>query len=109
MEIKITDAAAVKVRELLDKQGRPDDGLRVGIQGGGCSGFTYVMDFDAGPKDDDQVFRGSGEVQVFVDRKSLIYMDGTEIDYVDELHGAGFKFRNPNADSTCGCGESFSI
>lgn len=109
MNIKITDVAAAKVRTLLEKQGRTDAGLRVGIQGGGCSGFTYIMEFDAGPADDDCVFHGADDVQVFVDRKSLVYMDGTEIDYVDELHGAGFKFRNPNAEDTCGCGESFSI
>ena len=109
MKITISDAAAAKVRELLEKQGTPEHGLRVGVQGGGCSGFTYFMDFDEAAKEGDRVFEGAADVQVFVDKKSLLYLDGTELDYVEGLQGAGFKFINPNVSKTCGCGESFSI
>lgn len=109
MKVGLSPSAAQQVRALLDKNGIPEHGLRVGVQGGGCSGFTYVMDFADSPEDSDQIFEFDHSVRVFVDRKSLLYLDGTEVDYVEGLQGAGFKFRNPNVDTTCGCGESFSM
>ena len=111
MSLRITDSAAEKVCNLMDNKNMnsPDRGLRVGVQGGGCSGFTYIMDFDDSPNDGDIIIDGAHDVRMFVDNKSLIYMDGTVLDYVDELHGAGFKFRNPQAESLCGCGESFAM
>ena len=106
--IQLTESAAEKVRELIQKRPSPTEGLRVGVRGGGCSGFTYFLEFaEAANKGDREV--DSHGVTLFVDPKSYLYLMGTEIDYVDSLAGAGFKFQNPNARRTCGCGESFSV
>lgn len=106
--IQLTESAAEKVRELILKRPSPTEGLRVGVRGGGCSGFTYFLEFaEAANKGDREV--DSHGVILFVDPKSYLYLMGTEIDYVDSLAGAGFKFQNPNARRTCGCGESFSV
>tara|TARA_A100001015_G_C15022310_1_gene728626 strand:- start:2465 stop:2779 length:315 start_codon:yes stop_codon:yes gene_type:complete len=103
--ITLTESAANRVKVLLsDKE---ETGLRAAVQGGGCSGFTYKLLFD-NEKDGDRVISAKG-VQIYLDSKSFLYLMGTEIDFVDELNQSGFKFVNPNAKRTCGCGESFSI
>ncbi len=106
--ITITKKAEDKVREILGEQPETYAGLRIQVVGGGCSGFSYRMGFDkAWNEDTDQVFDFDG-LKIFVDRASMLQLAGSEVDYVDGLHGAGFKFNNPNATGTCGCGESFS-
>lgn len=82
--------------------------VRVGVEGGGCSGLTYKLDFDNTMKEDDKVFEDKG-VKIAVDKKSFLYLVGTELDFTDGLNGKGFNFINPNANRTCGCGESFSV
>ena len=105
--INVTDAAAEKIKSMLADQGQPEYGLRVGIAGGGCSGFQYKLAFEEAADEMDQVIEDKG-VRVFVDLKSCLYLNGVTLDYIDGLMGAGFKVDNPNAQSTCGCGESFS-
>lgn len=106
--ITLTGAAVEKVKEVIaQQQSRSDLGLRVGVVAGGCSGFSYHMALDEKATDGDQVFEFDG-VKVFVDPNSLIHLKGVEIDFVDSIHGSGFKFNNPNAKSSCGCGESFN-
>ena len=103
--ITLTESAANRVKALLsDKE---ETGLRAAVQGGGCSGFTYKLLLD-NEKDGDRIISDKG-VQIYLDSKSFLYLMGTEIDFVDELNQSGFKFVNPNAKRTCGCGESFSI
>lgn len=103
--ITLTDTAASKVRAmLLEKE---ETGLRAAVQGGGCSGFTYKLLFD-NQKDNDRVITDK-DVEIYLDPKSFLYLMGTEIDFIDDLNQSGFKFVNPNAKRTCGCGESFSI
>jgi iron-sulfur cluster assembly accessory protein len=105
--ITLTDRAAQAVLDIRAKENTPAEHvLRVGVQGGGCSGFTYVLAFDA-PKETDHRFTISG-VEVAIDQMSRMYLQGVEIDYVDGLGGSGFKFNNPNVKATCGCGSSFS-
>ena len=107
--ITITDRAAAKGTEMLaQKDGLESPGLRVKIIGGGCSGLSYRMAFENGPVEGDEVFEQQG-FTVFVDKKSLFFLNGSELDYVDALSGAGFRFTNPNVKGTCGCGESFSV
>jgi len=103
-----TDAAAHKVRELIAEENNPNLKLRVYISGGGCSGFQYGFTFDEQRADDDLAVVNDGVVLV-VDPLSLQYLMGAEIDYAENLHGAQFVIRNPNAKSTCGCGSSFSV
>ena len=103
--ISLTNFAADKIKNLLAK--KKEKGIRVGVQGGGCSGFTYTLMFDD-KGDKDRVIE-SHDVEIYVDPKSFLYLMGTEIDFVDELNRSGFKFVNPNARRTCGCGESFSV
>ncbi|HUG59379.1 MAG TPA: iron-sulfur cluster insertion protein ErpA [Candidimonas sp.] len=105
--IIFTDAAAAKVKVLLDEEGNPELKLRVFVQGGGCSGFQYGFTFDETTNDDDTTIDKEG-VQLLVDPMSFQYLVGAEIDYKDDLEGAQFVIRNPNANSTCGCGSSFS-
>ena len=105
--INVTDSAADKIRDLMSKEGKPGHGLRMRVVGGGCAGLQYQMGFDPEPGEKDKAFDQNG-VRVFVDRKSLIYLTGVTVDYVDGLYGAGFKIQNPNAENTCGCGKSFS-
>ena len=105
--IVLTDGAVQKVRSAMKREGAgPEKALRLGVVGGGCSGFSYTMGFDD-PKSDDAVFTFD-DVKVVIDPASREYLDGTIIDYVTGLHGAGFKFENPKATRTCGCGSSFS-
>ncbi len=108
--ITITDHAAAKGIEMLAREeGLESPGLRVKIIGGGCSGMSYRMAFESGPAPEgDEVFEHGG-FTVFVDKKSLFFLNGSELDYVEALTGAGFRFKNPNVTGTCGCGESFSV
>jgi iron-sulfur cluster assembly protein len=104
----MTDKAQEKVKEILAGQPEPYAGLRVQVVGGGCSGFQYHMGFEKQPNSGDEVLDLDG-FKMFVDRGSLIYLDGTQIDFVEALTGSGFKFNNPNVKTTCGCGESFQV
>jgi len=106
--IKFTDSAVKKVKELVEEESNPDLSLRVFITGGGCSGFQYGFNFDEIINEDDFVFEIDG-VKFLVDSASYQYLVGAEIDYVDSFEGAQFTIKNPNAVTTCGCGSSFSI
>ena len=103
--ITLSESAAKKLAKLLEN--KEETGVRAAVRGGGCSGFTYKLDFD-NQNIDDRVITDQG-VEIYVDTKSFLYLMGTQIDFVDELNQTGFKFVNPNAKRTCGCGESFSI
>ncbi|AEA59301.1 MULTISPECIES: iron-sulfur cluster insertion protein ErpA [Burkholderia] len=103
-----TDAAADKVKQLIDEEGNPELKLRVFVQGGGCSGFQYGFTFDEEVNEDDTVMVKNG-VQLLIDSMSYQYLVGAEIDYKDDLNGAQFVIKNPNATTTCGCGSSFSV
>ncbi|MCG2585435.1 iron-sulfur cluster insertion protein ErpA [Massilia sp. TS11] len=105
--IVFTEAAASKVAQLIEEEGNPDLKLRVFVQGGGCSGFQYGFTFDEIVNDDDTTMEKNG-VQLLIDAMSYQYLVGAEIDYKDDLEGAQFVIKNPNATSTCGCGSSFS-
>ena len=106
--VKITDIAASKVLEIREAEGIEEDmSLRLRVVGGGCAGFSYDLFFDNKTEVDTQ-FELNG-VEVVIDQMSLMYLMGTEVDYVESLQGAGFKFNNPNVKSTCGCGSSFSV
>jgi iron-sulfur cluster assembly accessory protein len=106
--INMTPNAIAKVKEIMSQQNPVPAGLRVGVVGGGCSGFSYSMSFEnaAGLMDKSYDFDG---LKVFVDATSLMYLNGAQVDYVETLEGAGFKFENPNVKSTCGCGSSFNV
>jgi len=109
MAITLTEKAKDKVKEILLDQPETFAGLRIQVVGGGCSGFQYRMGFDKNFNDqNDSVFDFDG-LKVFIDKSSLLYMDGSEVDYIEGLHGAGFKFNNPNVSGSCGCGSSFSV
>jgi iron-sulfur cluster assembly protein len=109
MAITLTEKAKDKVKEILLDQPETFAGLRIQVVGGGCSGFQYRMGFDKNFNDQsDSVFEFDG-LKVFIDKSSLLYMDGAEVDYIEGLHGAGFKFNNPNVSGSCGCGSSFSV
>lgn len=106
--VNVSAAAASKITELLTEEGKTDSGLRVFVQGGGCSGFQYgLMIEENGQGAGDQVFESHG-VKLFVDPISIRYLKGAEVDFVDTVTGGGFTIKNPNATSTCGCGSSFS-
>ena len=105
--INVTEAAAGKIRELLSEEGKTESGLRVFVQGGGCSGFQYGFTFDEIVNDDDTQMQKNG-VTLLIDAMSLQYLIGAEIDYKEDLEGAQFVIKNPNASTTCGCGSSFS-
>jgi iron-sulfur cluster assembly protein len=107
MSITITEAAARHVRTYLDNRGK-GLGIRLAVRTSGCSGMAYEMEFVDELQDGDQVFEDHG-IKVVIDSKSLVYLDGTEVDYTREGLNEGFKFNNPNAKSECGCGESFSV
>ncbi|MBZ5551945.1 MAG: iron-sulfur cluster assembly accessory protein [Acidobacteriia bacterium] len=104
--ITLTEAAAEKIQQTIQKKGQPDAGLRVRVVGGGCSGLQYNLDLETQERKGDKTFESNG-VRVYVDLKSLLYLKGTEIDFVDALQGGGFKFKNPNSHGSCSCGESF--
>ncbi len=106
--IQLTETAVGKVQEILSTQEPKPAGLRISVVGGGCSGFSYSMQFENSPGLLDKTYDFKG-LKVFVDQASLLYLDGAEVDYVETLEGSGFKFNNPNVKSTCGCGSSFSV
>jgi len=102
----ITDKASSKIKELLTKE-QKTYGLRLGVMGGGCSGLQYMMEFDK-RKDEDIAFQHNG-AQVFIDPRSLPYLQGSQLDYIESLMGSGFKIQNPNEKDSCGCGHSFNV
>jgi len=107
--IAVTDKALARIRAAMAKENIPvaEGGLRLGVQGGGCSGLSYNISFDSQPRERDRIFQ-YGDVRVFVDPKSFIYLHGMVLDYEETLMRQGFVFHNPNATKTCGCGSSFS-
>jgi iron-sulfur cluster assembly protein len=107
MAISMTQEAARKIQALAAEKGLADGGLRVKVVGGGCSGLSYKMDLDR-PRDGDKIFEHDG-ARIVVDRKSFLYLNGTELDYKDELMASGFTLRNPNVKRSCGCGSSFAV
>jgi iron-sulfur cluster assembly protein len=104
--LTLTRTAVEKVKSIIAERGG-EGGLRIAVTGAGCSGFQYQMSLDQQAAEDDKVLEQDG-LKVFVDNRSMLYLAGTKVDYVDGLTGSGFKFDNPNAKGTCGCGESFS-
>ena len=107
--VTITETAKNKILELRAKEGHTiDHNIRVAVQGGGCSGLMYELKFDEQLQEKDQVFENKG-IKILVDKKSLLYLAGTVLDFSDGLNGKGFQFVNPNASRTCGCGESFAV
>jgi iron-sulfur cluster assembly accessory protein len=106
--LNLTPVASSKVKEIMNMQSPVPTALRVAVVGGGCSGFQYHMAFENTTTEADQIFEFDG-LKVAVDQMSSMYLDGVEIDYIETLEGAGFKFNNPNVKSTCGCGSSFSV
>jgi iron-sulfur cluster assembly protein len=107
-EIEITEAAAQEIAKQRDKRGNPDSMIRVGVRGGGCTGFTYVFEWADQVRPTDKVFSAHG-VSIVVDPKSLVYLGGMTLDFVRGMMGHGFKFNNPNAKGSCGCGESVNF
>ena len=105
--VSITEKAAAKIKQLMAADNKEGQGLRLKVVGGGCSGLQYKMDIDA-PRPGDKVFELEG-ARVLVDMKSLLYLNGTELDYREELMQAGFVFQNPNVKHACGCGTSFTV
>ncbi|KRT70075.1 MAG: iron-binding protein IscA (iron-sulfur cluster assembly protein) [candidate division NC10 bacterium CSP1-5] len=103
--LTVTERAAAKLKDLMAKEGMQDQGLRVRVMGGGCSGYQYEMAFDT-PREGDKVIEQEG-IRVVVDPKSFLFLAGTEIDYQEGLMGGGFAIKNPNAKGSCGCGQSF--
>ena len=107
--ITVTENAKAHAIELIRNEKRPEDTfIRVGVEGGGCSGLSYKLEFDNQLKAGDQLFEDKG-IRIVVDRKSFLYLAGTQLEYTGGLNGKGFVFNNPNASRTCGCGESFSV
>jgi iron-sulfur cluster assembly protein len=107
--ITVSDNAKEHALRLIAEEKRPADTfIRVGVEGGGCSGLSYMLEFDNQLREGDQMFEDKG-IKVVVDRKSFLYLVGTELEYTGGLNGKGFVFNNPNANRTCGCGESFSV
>lgn len=108
--IKVTDIAKKKVREMMHDDGfdAGKDYVRVGVKSGGCSGLSYDLKFDKEQQDNDKIFEDN-DIKIIVDKKSFLYLVGTTLDFSGGLNGTGFVFKNPNANRTCGCGESFSL
>ena len=107
--ITVSEEAKQHALQLIKEENRPADSfIRVGVEGGGCSGLSYKLEFDNVMRDGDQTFEDKG-IKIVVDRKSFLYLVGTELQYTGGLNGKGFVFNNPNASRTCGCGESFSV
>lgn len=109
--ISVSQKALEHIIELMVESGITPDShhLRVGVKGGGCSGLSYVMDFDDKVESTDEIVEVDGGLKVIIDRKSVLYLYGTQLNYSDGLNGKGFQWENPNASRTCGCGESFSL
>ena len=108
MALEFTPRAVEKVKEIIGQQEPQPVGLRVSVVGGGCSGFSYQMNFENQTNGIDKTFDFDG-LKVFIDQASLMYLDGTRVDFIETLEGSGFKFENPNVKTTCGCGSSFSV
>ena len=106
--IQLTDTAISKVAEIMSQQEPKPEGLRISVVGGGCSGFQYSMAFENSKMPLDKEYSFGEGLRVFVDQASMLYLDNCQVDYVETMEGAGFKFENPNVESTCGCGSSFS-
>ena len=106
--ISVSEGAAVKVREIQEQNDLDGYGLRVGVRGGGCSGLTYLIEFAESPDEGDFVWENAG-VRIFCDKKSYLYLIGTELVYKETLMESGFEFNNPNSRKSCGCGESFTL
>ena len=106
--VEVTERAATKVRALMEAEGKSGYGLRVSVQGGGCSGFQYGLTWENTPQPEDQILEFHG-LTVYVDTMSGNYLKGSTVDYIDSLQGSGFKIENPNSTGSCGCGESFSV
>ncbi|MFQ5653931.1 MAG: HesB/IscA family protein [Planctomycetota bacterium] len=107
--IEVTESAASEIQRLIEEQNRGEGaGLRLYVQGGGCAGMSYGMDFEEEPKENDKVFEIEG-VRIFVDPKSYLFLNGVTMDFKESLMGRGFVFENPNASGSCGCGTSFSV
>lgn len=107
--VTVSERAAEKIIELRQKEGLTQEyNIRVAVEGGGCSGLMYNLDFSSAPQANDMVFEDKG-VKIMVDKKSILYLAGTELDFSDGLNGKGFQFKNPNASRVCGCGESFAV
>jgi iron-sulfur cluster assembly protein len=107
--IQVTETAAKRMKMLMARQGLAEGGLRVGVKGGGCSGLSYTFAWETQPRAGDEVIAGPDDTRLFVDKKSLIYLDNTVLDYDTSLMSKGFVFQNPNAKGTCGCGTSFTV
>jgi iron-sulfur cluster assembly protein len=107
--INISEAAARRIRVLMDKQGLAEGGLRVGVKAGGCSGLSYTFSWETEARPGDEVFEGPDGAKVYVDRKSHLFLRGTTLDYDTSLMSKGFVFSNPNAKGSCGCGSSFTV
>ena len=110
MAITLSETAAKEIKSIIKDQNLPEDNtrLRVGVQGGGCSGFSYMLDLtEDAPGESDEMLESNG-IKILCDTKSYLYLNGTEIDFKDEVRGRGFVFKNPNATSSCGCGSSFT-
>ncbi|MCA1907649.1 MAG: iron-sulfur cluster insertion protein ErpA [Magnetospirillum sp.] len=107
-QVILTESAAQRVQTLISMEGKPNLMLRLGVSGGGCSGFQYNIELDDKTNEDDVVSEQHG-VKLVVDQTSLEILDGTQVDFVEDLMGASFQFKNPQATSTCGCGTSFSV
>ena len=105
--VRATDSALSELKKLIDREPEEVTGVRMAVKGGGCSGLSYVLDFDRIREGDNIVEQGG--IMFYMDRKSTIYLKGIELDFKEGLQGKGFVFQNPNASSTCGCGESFSV
>jgi iron-sulfur cluster assembly protein len=106
--IKVSESAKKQALRLMEDEGKSNAFIRVGVEGGGCSGLMYQLTFDTVEQEGDKVFEDNG-IKIVVNKKSFLYLVGTELDYSGGLNGKGFVFKNPNADRTCGCGESFSV
>ena len=108
--IKVSESASKKIVDMMTEEGfdASNDYVRVGVKSGGCSGLEYVLKFDNQKEENDQIFEDNG-VKIIIDKKSILYLAGTVLEYSGGLNGKGFVFNNPNASRTCGCGESFSL
>jgi iron-sulfur cluster assembly protein len=111
MPITLSEAAAREIRNTIQRESLPEENtrLKVGVKGGGCSGFTYTLDLTEEPKTENDEEMESRGIKILCDMKSYLYLDGAEIDFKDEMMQRGFFFKNPNATSTCGCGSSFQV
>jgi|TARA_R110000824_G_scaffold12623_10_gene55386 iron-sulfur cluster assembly protein len=107
-QVQITESAAKQISKLIKKEGADANGVRVSVQGGGCSGLSYKLDLESEEREGDRVYEAKEEIKLYVDKKSFLFLVGTILDWSDGLNGKGFEFTNPNATSTCGCGSSFA-